>query len=208
MSLVIARAPWPERFPDVIVHGELRARNDHPDFPAAKTGDAQAAGRLTRDLLSTERIAQLRGLIGDRKPLIVPVAAVEAGGFNAIPDAMAQALATALGLAMAPYDLRQANYVAHTKADGWHRLATPATFTGTVTPDIAYLLVDDHVGFGGTIANLRGYIEARGGHVIGMTTLTETRDARKIAIRPETRFMLESRHGRDLDQLWRARFAH
>ncbi|MFZ0929886.1 MAG: hypothetical protein WAN11_14865 [Syntrophobacteraceae bacterium] len=31
----------------------------------------------------------------------------------------------------------------------------------------------DHVGFGGTLANLRGYIEVNGGRVIGMTTETE-----------------------------------
>lgn len=36
-----------------------------------------------------------------------------------------------------------------------------------------YVLVDDHVGLSWTLANLRGYIETRGGRVIAMTTLTE-----------------------------------
>jgi len=92
--------------------------------------------------------------------------------------------------------------VAHTKAGGWHRLVTPATFTGSVAAGADYLLVDDHVGFGGTLANLRGYIEVNGGHVIAMITLTETGDARKIALRPETLSVLQRKHGNELDQFW------
>ena len=71
-----------------------------------------------------------------------------------------------------------------------------------------YFLVDDHVGFGGTLANLRGHIEMRGGRVIGMTIFTETREARKIAIRPETHFMLRRTHGTDLDAFWRDHFGY
>jgi hypothetical protein len=46
MSLVIPRNPWPPGFPDVVVHSEMRLRNAHPAYPAAKGGDAQAAKRL------------------------------------------------------------------------------------------------------------------------------------------------------------------
>lgn len=35
---------------------------------------------------------------------------------------------------------------------------------------------------GGTLANLPGYIETNGGTVIGMSTLTQSRDAAKIAL--------------------------
>ena len=112
---------------------------------------------------------------------------------------MAQALAAALSLQMATYDIGQSNYVAHTRANGWHRLVTPATFTGTIIQGSDYFLVDDHVGFGGTLANLRGYVEVNGGHVIGMTTLTETGGGRKIAARPETLFMLKEKHGNELN---------
>jgi hypothetical protein len=33
-------------------------------------------------------------------------------------------------------------------------------------------LVDNHVGMGGTLANLRGHVEANGGAIVLMTTLT------------------------------------
>ncbi len=183
-------------------------RNHHPAYSPAKSGDSNAALKLVSDLLSDDGIAKIRALFGDRQPLLVPVAAIESSGFNAIPDAMAQALSVRLGVAMASYDLKQSNYVAHTKANGWHRLVTPAEFIGTITKGKDYFLIDDHVGFGGTLANLRGYIETNGGQVIGMTTLSETRGGNIIAIRPETKNMLYSNHGKDIDIFWRSVFGY
>jgi len=52
-------------------------------------------------------------------------------------------------------------------------LVASAIFDGEVQPGAAYVLVDDHIGLGGTLANLRGYGEVRGGSVIAITTLTE-----------------------------------
>jgi len=200
--------PWPAQFPGVIVHQALKARNTHSDYAAAKAGDPIAAQSLVRALLSKECVERIRSSIGDRQPLMAPVAAIEVSGFNAIPDAMAQELAGRLGLPMASYDLGQSNYVGHTKADGWHRLVTPAQFTGTITVGQDYFLIDDHVGFGGTLANLRGYIEANGGHVIGMTTLTETGGGQQIAVRPQTLFVLQQTHGQELERFWTELFGY
>ena len=124
MRTAVQRVPWPPNFPDVVVHLDLRARNNHPAYAAAKSGDANAAYALVSDVLAANNFSQIVALIGERKPLIAPVAAVEADGFNAIPDAMAQAIARALALTMADYDIRQSNFVGHTGADGWFRLAT------------------------------------------------------------------------------------
>lgn len=82
-----------------------------------------------------------------------------------------------MGLAVESGVIVQTNRVAHTRADGWHRLVTPATFEGSVSVGRPYLLVDDHVGFGGTLANLRGHIETRSGHLVGMTTFGNARGA-------------------------------
>ncbi len=151
---------WLPDFPDVVVHMSLKTRNGHPAYRAAKARDATAAYGLSMNEESFRRVASL---IAGRKPLVAPVAAVETEGFNAIPDAMGQLLARNLGLSMVDYDLRQSNYVGHTGADGWLRLATPAAFTGSIEQGKDYLLIDDHVGLGGTLANLRGYIETQGG---------------------------------------------
>jgi hypothetical protein len=167
MPVLFPRSPWPPDFPDVFVHGDLRARNAHPAYPAAKSGDADAAKVLVEALLSgaaTDRIAEF---LAGRRPALLAVTADEVAGFNAIPDAMAQALGARLGLDAPAGRIVQANKVGHTKADGWHRLVTPAKFIGEVAPGLEFILVDDHVGFGGTLANLRGFIQVSGGSVLG-----------------------------------------
>jgi hypothetical protein len=55
----------------------------------------------------------------------------------------------------------QINRVIHTGADGYRRLALPALFGGGVK-ESEYFLVDDLVGQGGTLANLKGFVEGRG----------------------------------------------
>ncbi len=190
------------------MHGDLQARDTHPSYAAAKSGDAEAANILVRDLLSVEGTEWLARFLTGRRAVLLGVTADEVGGFNAIPDAMAEILAERLDREAVSGTIIQANKVGHTKANGWHRLVTPAVFDGDVVAGIDYVLVDDHVGFGGTLANLRGFIEARGGHVLAMTTLTETRAAREIALHPETLNMLMARHGRELEHFWRAEFGH
>jgi hypothetical protein len=138
----------------------------------------------------------------------MPVTALEITGFNAIPDAMAQLLSEALGWPVSAGDVVQNNRVGHTRARAFNRLVTPAAFEGRVLAGADYVLVDDHVGLGGTLANLKGFIETGGGRVVAMTTLTESRDAREIALRPEVLAMLKDRHGEELENLWRVQFGH
>jgi len=192
----------------VVVHGDLKARNSHFCYAAAKSGDAQAAQELVDDLLSPEETDRIAALIGCIPARLLAVTADEAAGFNAIPDAMAEALACRLGLDVLSGMINQANKVGHTRANGWHRLATPAIFEGEVILGAAYFLVDYHVGFGGTLANLRGFILEHGGYVVGMTALTETGGARQIALRQETLDMLWLKHGSGLDAFWRYEFGH
>jgi hypothetical protein len=164
--------------------------------------------RLAADLLSEAAVEQIAALTLGQHVMILPVVAEEATGYNAIPDAMAQALAGKTGLEALAGAVTQANKVGHTRADGWHRLVTPAVFVGDVIRDGDYLLVDDHVGFGGTLANLKGFLEQGGARVIGMTTLTETSGARQIASRPPTLDRLSSKHGDQLDQFWLEEIGH
>jgi hypothetical protein len=186
----------------------VNERDTHPAYRTAKSGDAEAARVIAEDLLHSDKIDKISRYLNGRRPRLLAVTADEVTGFNAIPDAMAEILATCLGLENAAGTVIQANKVGHTRADGWHRLVTPAVFAGDVAATSEYFLVDDHVGFGGTLANLRGFIEDKGGHVLGMTALTETRAARQIAVRQETLSMLKAKHGSELEQFWGAIFGH
>ena len=183
-------------------------RDGHPGYAHVKTGNPDAAVTLAIDLLDGAAIESLRSAIAGRPVLLLPVIADGTTGFSAIPDAMAQVLGRDLDLPVIAGEIVQTNKVGHTRAPAFQRLVTPAMFDGEVQPDAAYVLVDDHVGLGGTLANLRGYVEARGGSVIAITTLTEGRDAKRISLRPKTRNMLWQRHGDELDQLWQAQFGH
>jgi adenine/guanine phosphoribosyltransferase-like PRPP-binding protein len=99
---------------------------------------------------------------------------------------MAQTLAMQLDWPTSAGEVVQSNKVGHTRAKSFNRLVTPASFEGRVVDGQTYVLVDDHVGLGGTLANLKGFIETHGGRVAAMTTLTESRDARHIALQTDT----------------------
>lgn len=204
-----ARGPWPHAFPEVVVHCPLAARDAHPSYAAAKAGSAQDALALVEALMSPAATDELRAVIGGNRPVLLPVVADEMQGFNAIPDAMAMWLYFRLDAACVESGrVVQTNKVGHTRAPAFQRFVTPATFDGPVRHSMDYVLIDDHVGFGGTLANLRGHVEANGGRVIAMTALTESPQSRVVALRPETLDVLRKRHGEDLEHLWRDQFGH
>jgi hypothetical protein len=207
------RTPWVAGFPDIVVHTTEALRNSHADYPAAKaadpeTADPAAALRLAQDLLEPNAVERLALIAGNREPILLPVTAFEIKGVNTIPDAMAQILAETLNWRVSLGDIVQTNRVGHTRARAFNRIVTPAAFDGVVLADSDYVLVDDHVGIGGTLANLKGHIEMRGGRVIAMTTLTQTRDAMRIALQPDTLDVLRRTHGEALEAFWQAHFGH
>lgn len=202
------RNPWDPAFPEVFIHAPLEARDQHPDYAPAKAGDLMAAQRLVESLLCNQTLEELAAFIADKPVFLAGISALETTGYNAIPDAMASEISFRLNWPVEEGEIRQSNKVGHTRADPWHRFVTQAEFAGIVTPGANYILVDDHVGFGGTLANLRGYIEQSGGVVLGMTSLTETPGARKIALQPETLEALRSMHGQELESIWQANFGY
>lgn len=208
MTTFATRLPWPPYFPDVVIHTSVASRDAHSDYPSAKAGDPDAALTLAIDLLNGSAIETLPSTIAGRAAILLLVVADETTGFNAIPDAMAQVLGRSLDLSVVAGEIVQTNKVGHTRASAFQRLVTPAMFDGEVQTGPAYVLVDDHVGLEGTLANLRGHVEGRGGLVIAITTLTESRDARRISLRPETRDVLWQHHGEELDRLWRTQFGY
>ena len=169
------RVPFTPDFPDVVIHqphaSPIRA-SQHPDFAAAKAGDPEAAARFVDDLIEPAKLEQLRTLIGHRQPTVVAVHAEEASGRNAIPERYAYVLARDLGLNL-DEDIVQANRPQRTGQRGEYRLSVRAEFDGPVQSGQYYLIVDDNVTQGGTLADLRAYIESRGGRVIGATTCRE-----------------------------------
>jgi hypothetical protein len=102
----------------------------------------------------------------------------------------------------------QVNVVSHTCADGFSRLARQAEFAGAIRPGCEYVLVDDFVGMGGTLANLKGHVERHGGKVLAAVCLTGKLHSAKLKPTPQRLQELRSRHGTDLENWWIERFAH
>lgn len=200
------RTPWHD-FPDVILHSPELAVKKHAVYAEAKAGDSDAAFQLVQETISPEAVEKVIDLAAGRSPLLASAHAFEKTGVNAIPEALADELAERTGF---PVDgsIVQINVVGHTGANGFSRLAKQALFDGDVVEGADYLLVDDFIGQGGTLANLKGYIESKGGRVIGATVLTGKPYSAKLAPTNEQLTALRQKHGEQLEAWWIGRFGH
>jgi hypothetical protein len=70
------------------------------------------------------------------------------------------------------------------------------------------VLVDDFIGQGGTLANLRGYTLAGGAEVIGAAALTGKGYSAKLALCPQTPHSIRNRYGKELESWWRQSFGY
>jgi hypothetical protein len=199
------RTPWGD-FPDVLIQASESAVKKDPDYAAAKAGDLAAALRLVQSIWREDTLAQLRDMVGSGSPRLVAVHAVEGQSVNVIPLAMAAHLEQRLGWSVEA-GIIQTNRVGHTGANGFYRLAHPALFAGPVTPGEDYLLLDDFIGQGGTLANLRGHIAASGGRVTAATALTGKPYSAALSLTAGTLSKLRAKHGQ-LEDWWRQRFGY
>lgn len=196
-----SRTPWQPDFPDAVVLHRADEVQSHPDYKAAKAGDTAAAGRLVRDVVTEADLAKLKKLVGDTTDLVVAVHAEEQSGRNKIPVAFATLIEQKLGIE-ADLSIVQAKKVNRGGADGVARLIKTVPFSGNVEAGKRYLLVDDTLTQGGTLASLKGYIEENGGDVVGASTLMGKQYSAKMALQPDTLANLQKIAGKDFEQWW------
>jgi len=196
-------------FPDVVIHADEIRVKQHPDYPAAKSGDVDAADRLVGDTFSDAalyRIFQIvRNTPPENRPVLVPVHALETAGVNQIPAALANRIEREPGLAVEK-TIVQTNTVGHTGASGYHRMANQALFDGSVDAGYTYFLVDDFIGQGGTLANLAGYIQSNHGKVLGAAVLTGKPFSAALSQSHEQIRQLRQKYGTALEEWWRETF--
>jgi hypothetical protein len=197
------RTAWNLDFPPVLIHADESLVKHHSAYLAAKMGDTESAASLVNEVLNDAVIEELRAFHLS-KPILISVHAEEEMGKNAIPEVMADVLAVRLGWDTEPYVV-QANVVNHTGADGFSRLARQAVFSGTVVAERNYVIVDDFIGQGGTIANLRGHIEQQDGHVIAATVLTGKPFSATLRLSPDQLVILREKHG-NIENWWLTTF--
>jgi hypothetical protein len=200
----VMRFPW-GHFPPVIIHVEEKLAKAHGSYRAAKRGDVNEAYRLAAELTSPACLETLDAMYGKLLPTLVSAHAIERDGLNAIPETLADYLAARLGWPVNT-NILQTNVVGHTGADGFTRLARQARFGGDVEAGRIYFLVDDFVGQGGTLANLRGYLMSKGGIVLGATVLTGKSYSATMALQQPIIDELRVKHGHKLEHWWKERF--
>jgi len=200
------RTPWGD-FPPVVRNG-LSALSREPEYLAAKAGDPKAALNMVYRLMTSEMVSEVRELIGENLNVrIVPIQAQEATGRNKIPLAVAEVLAAHLGVEV-EYDICQSNRVFRTGASADHRLVFRPAFEGRVEPGRSYIVVDDTMTMGGTIAELRGYIMSQGGIVPGAAVMAARESAVNLAITQKMLDRIDQKHGAELDKFWQEEFGH
>jgi len=201
------RQVWEKDFPPVILQAAIGCAKKHPYYEAAKAGDIESALVLASNLVNDAAVEKIAALIGDKKPLLIPVHAEEAISINRIPLAYAIVIGTRLNLNV-ELNIVQAAKVSRTGTDGFSRLAFPPPFSGvpSLTADYAIIL-DDTLTQGGTLANLKGYIGQFGMQTLVATTLTGKNYSSVLALSAETLTLLRGKY-HELEQWWREFFGY
>ena len=207
VSRVGMRSDW-NNFPDVVLMHSKSTISGHSLYQAAKGGDLTAAVALVDDYLNDGALNEIGKLLAPHENVrLLPVHAVEMSGRNKLPAAYAAWLEQAFELPI-EYGIVQADKVGRTGADGFERLVKSVRFDGEVVAGQKYLLIDDAVTQGGTIADLRGYIESSGGIVVGVTALMGKPHSARLAITKPTLGQLRKSLGRDFEAWWQEQFGY
>lgn len=204
---LFSRRGWEADFPDVVTAHRPGRLSGHADYAAAKAGDDTAALRVARDVITPEFVENVRAALPEgSKPLVVAVQSQEATGNNRIPRMAAEVLAQRLGLQVSE-DIVQAAKVNRSAGDALHRLANQPPFTGKVEKGRDYVLIDDTLTQGGTLAQLKTHIEDNGGKVVLATALTGKDYSRKIALNSQSLADVRERFG-SIEPWWRDQFGY
>lgn len=188
----------------MLIHAPELFVKRHASYAQAKAGDAIAAAHLVMDSLADGVTNRLSLDFDKYSPVLLPVLAEESAGLNPIPRVMAEVLAHVFKWDVEKRVL-QTNVVGHTGAGGFVRLANQALFRGAVRSGLHYVLIDDFIGQGGTLANLGGHILAQGSDVVGACVLTGKPHSAKLAPTASQLDELRRKHGA-IETWWRQRF--
>jgi hypothetical protein len=144
----------------------------HPDFDAAKHhGDRAAADRLVASLIDVESI---RRLVGEHRSARLVVVGGAPSDANQITAAYAEAFARISGLSL-DRGLLRTNSPKHTGKNAIGRFMARAKFAGELRRGANYIALDDVMTQGGTISELRQFINRSGSRMVAVATLAHTR---------------------------------
>ena len=183
VNSVTSVLPWPKNFPKAFNHTSIGAMKKHPGYKKAKSGDLESAARLVSDLIKPGKAEQIKKTVPGG--LLVYPHAVELSGKNKIPGVMSGAIHEITGL---PVDdsIVQVSKAFRTGGDAAQKMISRPEFSGDVVKNQDYILVDDVLAQGGTMSELRHFIENAGGKVKAVSPLTLARGSSTLNIQDNT----------------------
>lgn len=206
----MTRVPWPDEFPDVFVNtvwsshqkGVPSLKSHALYQPAKGERDMSSAIRLLDDLVTKETVERLKSLSKSHGvvPTLIAPAAQVGDSNNVLAVGYAQWLGHELDW---PVEERvfQTKAFAKDRSDAWTRIANPSTFYGEIDKDRPYVIVDDVITMGGTLADLRAFILGKGGSVIGMSAIaSRSGHDTPIHLGQALQTQLERFYGRDFEK--------
>lgn len=163
---------------------------------AAKAGDKDKAFDYVINTINFNNLLILKQKYP--QAIVCHVRAEEASGKNKIPEAY-NSLFEDYGFETSK-DIVQTVTAHHTGANNIKRFVNRARFDGSVVADRQYIIIDDHVDFGGTLRDLRDFIESKGGKVVAFSTLTALEE--NVRILPDSNILEKlNMYGGKVDEL-------
>lgn len=150
---------WEDNFPKGYGHTSIAFLKRCYGFEDAKNGDLNAAHFVANRCIKQDRLCELREKYPDA--IVLPVICK-----NKLPLALAQAIGLPVW-----YDVHLLPTVPRKFLCAIQRLLLKPTFIGAIHSDLDYILVDDIITQGGTIAELRKYVLINGGNVVAVVAL-------------------------------------
>lgn len=196
------RTPFPPDFPLVVVAAALPLKDviSSPPFVAGKNGDAVAAARLAKQYITNEVRERIRLSLRGHNPIVLTISSA----INKVPFALADRIGFDFGLDI-DENIYQLAGRRRSNASMFRRLWSRKKYGGLIVPGRSYIIVDDVLTQGGTLADLRGYVEGEGGKVVGAVVLTAGRGSHLLRISESTLRRLRERAG-ILEDVWQENF--
>jgi hypothetical protein len=174
---------WEKGFPKGYGHTSIAYLKRCPGFECAKNGDINAARRIVQTCVKPNRINIMLG--NHPKSTLLPVL-----GKNVIPLALAQEIGLPTWNNVLRIDTKPRKSL-----PAIQRLLHKPVFVGHIQEGINYIIVDDIITQGGTIAALREYVLARGGKIVAVVALAYAIGSHNIAPTNEILFRLHFKFG-------------
>lgn len=183
---------WENDFPKGYGHTTIAYLKRCNGYKEAKNGNMDAAKSIVYQCVKWKRINELRR----RYPTAVLLPVVSS---NMIPLALASTIGLPIYLGV---HMLHTHHRKNMTAIG--RLAHKPVFYGSVPVGMDFILVDDIVTQGGTMAALRRYILSQGGRVLAVTALAYSVGSTILAPRQENIMKMNDKFGNELTRFLKA----